>query len=125
MTKRNEVFQKSSKGDLRNRRDSQRFHLFNSCRSFSTSSHIQIKSTLVMRPDISYLDQVTEEAEEDLIGMEEEKPKPKSKTLTEVRVEYTKRRNDENHFGPLTYAELSSVQKEEPWVVRLRAASEV
>lgn len=73
-----------------------------------------------MRPDISYLDQVTEEAEEDLIGMEEEKPKPKpkSKTLTEVRVEYTKRRNDENHFGPLTYAELSSVQNEEPWVVR-------
>lgn len=125
MTKRNEVFQKSSKGDLRNRRDSQRFHLSNSCRSFSTSSHIQIKSTLVMRPDISYLDQVTEEAEEDLIGMEEEKPKPKSKTLTEVRVEYTKRRNDENHFGPLTYAELSSVQNEEPWVVRLRAASEV
>ena len=125
MTKRNEVFQKSSKGDLRNRRDSQRFHLFNSCRSFSASSHIQIKSTLVMRPDISYLDQVTEEAEEDLIGMEEEKPKPKSKTLTEVRVEYTKRRNDENHFGPLTYAELSSVQNEEPWVVRLRAASEV
>ena len=71
-----------------------------------------------MRPDISYLDQVTEEAEEDLIGMEEEKPKPKSKTLTEVRVEYTKRRNDENHFGPLTYAELSSVQNEEPWVVK-------
>ena len=71
-----------------------------------------------MRPDISYLDQVTEEAEEDLIGMEEEKPKPKSKTLTEVRVDYTKRRNDENHFGPLTYAELSSVQNEEPWVVR-------
>lgn len=76
-----------------------------------------------MRPDMSYLDQVTEEAEEDLIGMEEEKPKPKSKTLTEVRVEYTKRRNDENHFGPLTYAELSSVQNEEPWVVRSACSS--
>ena len=72
-----------------------------------------------MRPDIGYLDRVAEDMEEELVGMEDEstKAKPKAKTLTEVRVEYTKRRNDENHFGPLTYAELSGVQNEEPWVV--------
>ena len=72
-----------------------------------------------MRPAIGYLDRVTEEMAEELVGAEDEstKAKPKTRTLTEVRVEYTKRRNDENHFGPLTYAELSGVQNEEPWVV--------
>lgn len=74
-----------------------------------------------MRPDITFFnnpadmeEEVDEEAQE-----EESKPQTKSKSrvLTEVRIEYSKRRADENHFGPITFAEVDSSRKEEPWVV--------
>lgn len=45
------------------------------------------------------------------------KSKDKNKGLTEVKIEYTKRRVDENHFGPLSYAEVMAARNEEPWVV--------
>ena len=47
----------------------------------------------------------------------EVKPKGKSKALQEIKIEYTKRRADENHFGPLSYAEVTAARSEEPWVV--------
>ena len=74
-----------------------------------------------MRPDISFYNKsvdVEEDLEEE--GMEEEgaeSSKPKSRVLTEVRVEYSKRRADENHFGPLTFSEVDSARNEEPWLV--------
>lgn len=74
-----------------------------------------------MRPDISFYNnpaEMEEEVEEE--GAEEDtKPQSKSKSrqLTEVRIEYSKRRADENHFGPLTFAEVDSARNEEPWVV--------
>ena len=76
-----------------------------------------------MRPDISYYNNpvdIEEDIDDD--GMEEE-PKPaqksKSRGLTEVRVEYSKRRADENHIGPLTYNEVNSARNEEPWLVMI------
>ena len=73
-----------------------------------------------MRPNISfYNNPVDMEEEIDEEGEEEAKPqaKSKSKGLTEVRIEYSKRRADENHFGPLTFAEVDSARNEEPWIV--------
>ena len=74
-----------------------------------------------MRPDISFYNKqvdIEEDLEED--AMEEEaaeQAKSKSRVLTEVRVEYSKRRADENHFGPLTFTEVDSARNEEPWLV--------
>ena len=76
-----------------------------------------------MRPDISYYNNTNEplENEDENDGMEVEqessKPKSKSKGLTEIKIEYSKRRADENHFGPLSYAEVAAARNEEPWVV--------
>ena len=76
-----------------------------------------------MRPDLSYYNNTNEavENEDENDGMEVEqestKPKSKSKGLTEIKIEYSKRRADENHFGPLSYAEVAAARNEEPWVV--------
>ena len=84
-----------------------------------------------MRPDISYYNKAGEEVEDmDVEGDEDgenesEKAKVKAKVkakdrkkeLTEVRVEYSKRRTNENRFGPLSYNEITEARKEEPWVV--------
>ena len=55
-----------------------------------------------MRPDISYYNNTNEpvENDDDNDGMEveQEASKPKSKGLTEIKIEYSKRRADENHF---------------------------
>lgn len=76
-----------------------------------------------MRPDIHYYDKVEEEVEEvdgedGMVEEQESKPKSKSKALQEIKIEYTKRRTDENHFGPLSYAEVNAARSEEPWVVK-------
>ena len=84
----------------------------------------------MMRPDISYYNNTNEpvENDEDNDGMEVEqeasKPKSKSKGLTEIKIEYSKRRADENHFGPLSYAEVAAARNEEPWVVAIHQSSE-
>lgn len=84
-----------------------------------------------MRPDISYYNNSNESAENDdeNEGMEVEqepsKPKSKSKGLTEIKIEYSKRRADENHFGPLSYAEVAAARNEEPWVVATEEVSEL
>ena len=75
-----------------------------------------------MRPDIRYYDKVEEEVDEvdgenGIMDEQEAKPKGKSKVLQEIKIEYTKRRTDENHFGPLSYAEVTAARSEEPWVV--------
>ena len=75
-----------------------------------------------MRPDIRFYNRSGEEAEEDAMDEEEDantQPEPKAKkaTLTELRVEYSKRRVDENHFGPISYIEVEGARNEEPWVV--------
>ena len=74
-----------------------------------------------MRPDISfYNNPVDMEEEIDEEAVEDEtksQTKSKSRVLTEVRIEYSKRRADENHFGPLTFAEVDSARNEEPWIV--------
>ena len=83
-----------------------------------------------MRPDISYFNSTNEpvENEDENEGMDVEqeasKPKSKSKGLTEIKIEYSKRRVDENHFGPLSYAEVSAARNEEPWVVGSERRSE-
>ena len=75
-----------------------------------------------MRPDIRFYNRSGEEAEEDVMDEEVDasaQPEPKSKksTLTELRVQYSKRRVDENHFGPISYTEVEGARSEEPWVV--------
>ena len=45
-------------------------------------------------------------------------------SLTELRVEYSKRRVDENHFGPISYTEVEGARNEEPWVVCLWSGNE-
>ena len=73
-----------------------------------------------MRPDISYYNNTNEpvEYDDDNDGMEVEqeasKPKSKSKGLTGIKIEYSKRRADENHFGPLSYAEVVGARNEGP-----------
>ena len=82
-----------------------------------------------MRPDISYYNKAGEEVEDMDVENDGEdenenerakvkaKTKDKKKELTEVRVEYSKRRTNENRFGPLSYNEITEARKEEPWVV--------
>ena len=82
-----------------------------------------------MRPDISYYNKAGEEVEDMDVEDDGEgenanensksksKAKDKKKELTEVRVEYSKRRLNENRLGPLSYTEITEARKEEPWVV--------
>ena len=75
-----------------------------------------------MRPDIRYYDKAEKEVDEvdgedGMVDEQEAKPKDKSKVLQEIKIEYTKRRADENHFGPLSYAEVMDARSEEPWAV--------
>lgn len=80
---------------------------------------------MVIRPDISYYNKSGEvvddmDLEDDIdpdVSSAKGKSKDKKKGLTEVKIEYTKRRVDENHFGPLSYAEVMAARNEEPWVV--------
>ena len=82
-----------------------------------------------MRPDIHFFNRTGEDEEDDKMDEEEDmsvQPDTKSKkgSLTELRVEYSKRRVDENHFGPISYAEVEGARNEEPWVVCLRIGDE-
>lgn len=77
-----------------------------------------------MRPDIHFFNRTGEEEEddkledEDDVGVQQD-AKSKKGSLTELRVEYSKRRVDENHFGPISYTEVEGARNEEPWVVCL------
>ena len=73
-----------------------------------------------MRPDIHFFNRTGEEEEDDKLEDEDDAgvqqdAKSKKGSLTELRVEYSKRRVDENHFGPISY----TARNEEPWVVCL------
>ncbi|KAK8813209.1 hypothetical protein WA158_002801 [Blastocystis sp. Blastoise] len=101
-----------------------------------------VRSTLYMRPDISYMnvndsdeennednDEEEEEPEEEqedivdakLIGKRSfRKPKvteeEKKKVPTEIKVEFTKKTNDTIMRGPRNYVEFQAIVNDEPWI---------